>query len=189
MYFKKLDEVKAISNAKEFDAPTYAKNFYSKKLVPNLSKAIDMNTLIGLVKQDSKSAFDKYSHALGIGNIRYFLVQGSGTITAIDENDATISTTSDTTLQQLKIATEFVYGNAIRDASGLIDINEFKSTMDFNNVSAEINKIIRTTVIPQFKTTAKKGDIVKFFGAIELNQAHLKLDNLELIPISLNLSK
>jgi predicted lipoprotein len=125
---------------------------------------------------------------LGIGNIRYFLVKGEGMIKAIDENTTTISYTSDTTQKQLDIATEFVYGNAIRDASGLININEFNSTMDFNNVSAEINKIVRTEVLPSFKTKAKVGDKVRFSGAMELNQAHLNLDRIEVIPISLEIN-
>jgi hypothetical protein len=59
--------------------------------------------------------------------------------------------------------------------------------MDFNNVSAEINKIVRTEVLPSFKEKGKVGDSVIFSGAIELNQAHLNLDHIEVAPISLKL--
>jgi predicted lipoprotein len=186
VYFKSLDEVKAASAIKQFDAKSYARNFFDKKLLPGIDKAIEIDTLLKLVKSDPGNAFQTYSNALGIGNIRYFLVKGEGIITAIGENTTTISYTSDTT-QKLDIATEFVYGNAIRDASGLININEFNSTMDFNNVSAEINKIVRAEVLPPFKLKSKVGDKIKFSGAIELNQAHVNLDHIEVAPISLNL--
>lgn len=185
VYFKKLDEVKAASTSKQFDAVTYAANFYNKKLLPNLSKAVDISTLLSMVQTEPTKAFTDYSHALGIGNIRYFLVKGKGTVYAVEDDAVTIALNSDTT-KLIKITTEFVYGNAIRDASGLININEFNSTMDFNNVSAEMNKIIRTTVVPPFRTAAKPGAKVQFSGAIELNQAHINTENLEVVPISLN---
>ena len=62
----------------------------------------------------------------------------------------------DTTTFVRTIATEFIFGNAVRDATGLININEFKNTMDFNNVSAELNRIIREKVLPQFKPVIKR---------------------------------
>lgn len=188
VYFKSLDDVKAASAVKQFDAASYARHFFDKKLLPSIDKAVEIDALLKMIQSDPAKAFQSYSHALGIGNIRYFLVKGEGMIKAIDENTTTISYTSDTTQKQLDIATEFVYGNAIRDASGLININEFNSTMDFNNVSAEINKIVRTEVLPFFKTKAKVGDKVRFSGAMELNQAHLNLDRIEVIPISLEIN-
>jgi predicted lipoprotein len=59
--------------------------------------------------------------------------------------------------------------------------------MDFNNISAEINKIIRKEVIPSFKHRVKMGETVEFIGAVEFNQKHLNLSKIEIIPISLKL--
>ena len=115
------------------------------------------------------------------------LIKGDGKINAIDENEVAI-TTNDSAKQTFTIAIEFVYGNAIRDASGLVSLNSFSSTTDMNSFSEEINKIVRTEVLPGFKTKAKAGDNVKFAGAIELNQAHLKLDSIEVVPIKLTIT-
>jgi predicted lipoprotein len=114
-------------------------------------------------------------------------VKGIGVITDLDEDKATLLAKDDSSEQKVILATEFVFGNAIRDASGLININEFNNTMDFNNVSAEINKIIRNEVLPPFKNAVQKGDTIQFTGAIELNKIHLKLDNIEVIPIQLQI--
>ena len=187
VYFKKLDEVKAAGSAKQFDAVAYARNYLNNKLPAALNNAIEINTLTALLKTEPQKTFEKYSHALGIGNIRYFLVKGQGEITNIEDDATSVLVKNDTTGQVVKIATEYVFGNAIRDASGLININEFNNTMDFNNVSAEINKIVRTEVLPPFKAQAKKGDRMDFTGAIELNQVHLKLDNIEVVPITLKI--
>ena len=182
VYFKKLDEIKAARTSKQFDAVAYAQHFWTKKLLPNLDKAVNIDTLVRLIDTDTARAFDTYSHALGIGNLRYFLISGSGLVTAIDSDDVYVLTTGG---QSVKIATEYIFGNAVRDGSGLIDINDFINTMDFNNVSAEINNIIRKEVLPQFKASVKKGNQVLFTGAIELNRQHVKLESMELIPVKL----
>lgn len=186
VYFKKLDEVKA-SAAPEFDAAAYARTYFDKKLAAVLDKATEINKLVALLKTDPEKAFSTWSHALGIGNIRYFLVSGEGEITGIDENDVSVLAKAGTSEKTVKIATEYVFGNAVRDASGLVNINEFNNTMDFNNVSAEINKIIRKEVVPPFKAKVKKGELVQFTGALELNREHLNTDSLEIIPVRLKI--
>jgi len=186
VYFRKLDEVKASLTAKEFNAAQYAQTFWTNKLEPNLNKAIDITQLTTKLSSNADNTFATYSHALGIGNLRYFLVKGKGTITSINEDDITVLLQSDTSKQAITLATEYIFGNAVRDATGLININEFNNTMDFNNVSAELNKIIRAKVLPSLKQKARKGSEIEFTGAIELNKEHLDLSNIEVIPVAIN---
>jgi predicted lipoprotein len=183
VYFKKLDEVKAGTAA--FDAAGYAQDFWNKKLTPGLAKATELDALTTLLKTDKEKAFNAYSHALGIGNIRYFMVKGEGVVSHVDENEVKLETGGNA----VRIATEYIFGNAVRDASGAMDINAFTNSMDFNNVSAEINKLIREKVVPPFKSKVKKGDRVAFHGAIELNREHLQLNDIEIIPVSLQIEK
>jgi predicted lipoprotein len=185
VYFRKLDEVKASSSG--FNAKAYAEKYFRNKLLPSLNGAIELEPLLALLQTNKDEAFEKYSHALGIGNIRYFLVRGEGEVVAVNENDVLLQSKTDSSHYTFHIATEFVFGNAIRDASGQIDINEFKNTMDFNNVSAEINEIVRAEVLPPFKKNIKKGDTVQFAGAIELNREHLNISDIEVIPVQLKI--
>lgn len=188
VYFKKLDEVKA--GAAAFDAAGYARDFWKKKLIPGLSGAVDLNALTAQLKSEKDKAFGQYSHALGIGNIGYFLVKGRGIVTDVGENEVSVKLAdAGEHTAYARIATEYIFGNAVRDASRAVDINAFTNSMDFNNVSAEINKLIREKVVPPFKSGVRKGDRVAFHGAIELNRAHLQLDNIEIIPVSLQIEK
>jgi predicted lipoprotein len=187
VYFKKLDEVKA--GTASFNAKKYAADFWAKKLTPALARSTDTGQLLSLLRTDKDKAFKEHAHALGIGNIKYFLIKGSGKVTEVQENQVLIRLESENEKPEMRLATEYVFGNAVRDASGTIDINEFSNSMDFNNVSAEINKIIREKVIPPFKSKVKKGDVIEFAGAIELNQEYLKRKNIEIIPISLTIKE
>jgi predicted lipoprotein len=187
VYFKSLSEVKAASIAGTFDAHSYAQQFWREKLIPGLSKAVELSQLITQLQTNKENAFKAHSHALGIGNIRYFLIKGEGNITAIGENDLSVVIQPDSSQRTIKIAIEFIYGNAVRDALGVINMTEFSNTMDLNNISEEINKKIRTEVLPPFKARIQKGKTVQFTGAIELNQRYLNLDEMEVIPITVSL--
>ena len=182
VYFKRLDEVKAAQAGRTFNAAAYAQTLWNQKMIPGLGKAVEIKELLPMLSADPAQAFDRYSHALGIGNLRYFLVRGEGKVTAVDADDITVAITG-TAGQTVRIATEYIFGNAARDATGMVDINDFTNTMDFNNVSAELNKIIRSRVLPLLKNR-KVGDTISFAGAVELNKEHLNLSTMEAIPVA-----
>ena len=184
VYFRPLDEVRAEVAETVFNAKDYAKDFWQNKLLPNLDRAIDIDTLLAMLDEMPELAYDEYSNALGIGNIRFFLVSGAGQMLEVNEDHVLLESSK---VSRLKIATDYIFGNAIRDASGQIDINEFVNTMDFNNVSAEINEIVAQSVLPDFKQGTKTGDTVVFHGAIELNRTHPTPDQLEIVPIRLTI--
>ena len=185
VYFRKLSEVSAENAVHEFDATSYADRYWEEEIIPSVSNAIEFSELLNQLNQDPELAFREHSHALGIGNIRYFMVKGKGKVVSINANDVILDIHSGTNKTQIHLATEFVYGNAVRDAVGAIDLNEFTNTMDLNKVSAEINKRIRQHIIPPFKNQVKINAVVNFAGAVELNQKFLDLESIELIPVSL----
>lgn len=182
---KALDEVKKQA-ATQFDAKAYARDFLDKKLPPVLPQALSVQDLLSKLNQNKDETFEKYAHAVSIGNLRNFLVQGEAQVSAIEENQVLLQIkNTDGSNVNVQLATEFIYGNAIRDAAGLFDIKQFSNTNDINSIAAEINRIIRSEVVPPFREKLKVGDPVRFTGALELNQAHLRLDKLEILPITL----
>lgn len=185
VYFKKLNEVKAVVNAGKFDAVSFTTEFWNRELKPALTNGLELSYLIELLNKDPEKAFQNHSNALGIGNIRYFLVKGEGVVLSVNANDVVIQANAESQKLLVKLATEFVYGNEVRDALGLIDINEFDNITDFNNISAEINKKIRNEVIPPFLAEVREGKTVRFTGALELNKMHLNLNEIEVIPVAL----
>jgi len=188
VYFKKLDEVKAAQSAKTFNAAAYAQNFWDKKLMPNLDSSVALPMLLQKFEHGywgDSAAFADYSHALGIGNLRYFLIHVEAEVKAIDADGITMYV-SGRMRPTIKIATEYIFGNAVRDATGLININDFSNTMDFNNVSAELNKIVRKKVLPLLKNV-KIGDKIAVTGAMELNKEHVNLSAIEAIPVAVKI--
>lgn len=176
---KPLDQVKKAGQ--KFDAAAYARTYLTKILPSVYDKATPISEVVNRINLDKNAAFNDLSHAVSIGNIRHFLVKGEGIVSKINEDDVVLVVKDKT----IHLATEFIYGSSIRDAAGLFDIKQFTNNADMNNVSAEINKIIRTEVVASFKQKTKVGDTVQFIGALEINQEHPQTDSFEVLPIEL----
>jgi predicted lipoprotein len=186
VYFKKLDEVKAGTDL--FNGRKFAANFWSQKLTPALAAAPDAALLFDLLKTDSDQAFSKYGKSMSIGNIKYFLVNGRGIVRSVEENQVIVDVNTKAGSKRVVLATEYIFGNAVRDASGQIDINDFGNSSDLNAISAELNQIIRNKVLPSFLAKVKNGDEITFSGALELNQKYPDLAKIEIIPIRLSIN-
>ena len=186
VYVKKLSEMK-IGADEKFDALAFSKKLWDEKLPVKLDSAIGLTTLITLTGTYFGDLSSKYTNALAIGNYRYALIKAEGIVSGINEDDITMQIKLDDSLMTVRLATEFIYGNAIRDASGLVDVKDFPNTMDLNNISEELNKIVRKKVLPSFKTIVKKGDKVLVTGAIEMHKEHIKWNELEIIPVRLQI--
>lgn len=186
VYVKKLSTIKATGNVK-FDAVSFSKNLWEEKLPARLDSAVELVTFIKTARANPADAFSKHTNALGIGNYRYALVKAAGTVTDVSEDDITLQIKMGDSLMTAKLATEFIYGNAIRDASCLVDVKNFPNTMDLNNISEELNKMVRKTVLPSFKTSVKKGDKLIVTGAIEIHKEHIRWNELEIIPVQIQI--
>jgi predicted lipoprotein len=186
VYFKKLDEVKN-SFGKTFDATGFTDKLWKEKLPAKMDSAIELTTYLQLLKSNPAQAFDKYSNALAIGNYRYSLIKTIATVIAIDADDIDLTITSNGSSINAKLATEFIYGNAIRDASQLVDVKDFVNSGDLNSISEAFNKKVKTEVLPSFKTAVKKGSKLQIVAALEMNKEHIKLDGLELIPVQIQI--
>jgi predicted lipoprotein len=186
IYIKKLSDSKT-SETKPFDAVAYAREYVFVK-IPGASKnAIDIVTLLEDLTSNPDHAFAAYSHAQNPGDTRYFLVKGHGEVVAIDGSYVHIKIAGES--EEIKLATEYILGNAARDGSGLISVDEFVNTMELNNVSEEINKLIRKEILPPFEANVRKGSTVTFMGGVEQRQSHPTPKDLEVIPLSVEILK
>lgn len=181
VYVQRLDERLAENQELDFDAQLYVESIWSSDLQTAYDSALDLIDLLDQLSQEPDRMFEEEAQALGIGNVGFFKVKGEGTIIKINENDIWIQLGDRT----LEIETEFIFGNAIRDASGLVQLNDYDKTSDFNSISEAINEKIRKEIIPTVRERASVGDKLTFKGALELNKAHLNLSQPEIIPISL----
>jgi predicted lipoprotein len=186
LYFEKLSTRKN-TVAAAFDVPVFSKKLWEEKMPVKIDSAIDLSVLIATINKDGEAAINKYTNALAIGNYRYALVKLNATVADVKEDEVVLSVPNDDSTLTVNLATEFIYGNAVRDASGVVAVKDFPNTADLNGISEELNKIIRATVLPSFKATVKKGDKINAVAAMELNKAHIHWQGIELLPLRLQI--
>lgn len=184
-YFERLDKAKERTERKAFDPAEYARDFWDNKLMKNLDRAVDAQTLLELLNADIKQARDEHGRILGISSVCCFLLSGKGTVISMNEDGVFVSIKRPPSDPDIVIVTSYVFGNAIRDASGLVNPDQFPNSRDFNNISEQINKIVTTQVIPPFMDKVRKGTTVRFVGATEVSEDEPQIHPLRVIPISL----
>lgn len=182
VFIAKLSELQTVE-PKAFDVPAFVARLWDGPLPTRLDSAVSLDGLQAAIKSDPGAAFNTYFNSMSIGNIRYGLVKLTGKVVAVNDDEVTVVAGNSKEPVTVKIATEYVYGNAIRDASRLVDIKDFVNTTDLNSISEELNKRVRNVVLPPFKSKVKKDDTITCVGALELNEAHYSLNDLEIIPI------
>lgn len=183
VYFKKLSTINQL-NSEKFNASLFSKVLWEEKMPHKIDNSVDLSQLKQAVNINEADALKKYTNAMGIGNYRYALVKTKATVLSVYEDEVTIQLPGSDTAT---IATEYIYGNAIRDASALVAISEFPNTTALNSISEEINKIVRTAVLSSFKKMVKKGQTLTITAAVELNKAHIKWNGLELFPVRIQI--
>lgn len=182
VYFRKLSEMQG--TAKSFNADAFVDEIWKNKLGEKLAQAVQLTDLINAIQNEKESAWTKYTNALAIGNYRYALVKFKANVVEVNEDDLLIQTNHADSLLTLKMTTEFIYGNAVRDASGLVDVKDFPITSELNAISESFNARIKRETIGPLKQNVKKGDVFEVVGAIELNKEHLAWHGLEIIPVT-----
>lgn len=185
IYFKKISEMQVSKIETVFDVKAYAKTYLLEKIPAAKKEAVEVSDLLSVLNKDSKKAFTDFSHFQNEGDMKYFFVKGEGKVTNIDEEFVTLKIASGT---EIKLAIQYIFGNTSRDCSGLISIDDFSNTMDLNNVSEEINKLIKSKIVSPFTEKVQKGDTVSFLGGIELSQSNPKTDKIEIVPLQLEIN-
>lgn len=183
---QKLDEHKAETSTETFNAAIYAQIFWEKDLPQCINKAIDLSYLRTLLQSNPEKAFDDIGHKLGISKTHYFFVKGKGRISRIDAEYLLLTLENNTSVM---LATDFIFGNAVRDGSGKVDINQFVNMTDFNEVSVALNKMVKQSVVTPLKREAHVGRVIEFAGAIEVNEENMDLEHIRVIPVSINKSQ
>ena len=172
VYFEDLEKVRQLRQQKAFDPAKYARNFWDNQLIGVLDRAVDVEELIELFNTNMPEAVKRYGETPGVSRVYAYLLTGEGKIVATSEDGLEVSVGEPQDNPDVFVATGlYIPGNAVRDASGLVDVSKFSDTMKFNEISGEINKIVVKEVIKPFMDQGPKVPMtVKFYGATQVAQ-------------------
>jgi predicted lipoprotein len=181
---QKLDAYLAAQPPVTFDADEYARVVWEKKMPGVIRDAPDILTVLDLLQSNPEQAFDRMGRELGISGTRYFMVKGEGIIDSVEEESLRIQLDQDV---RIELATGFIFGNAIRDGSGVVDIDEFVNMTDFNMVSIALNRRVKEEVVPRLVRSARPDVSLEFAGAFEMREDQPYIHSIRIIPVFVKL--
>ena len=182
---EKLDEYKAAKTVTTFDATSYAHDVWNNKIPAVISEAPEIVSLLKLLKTNKQEAFEDYGKKLGISKTWYFMAKGECVIDSVMDESLLVNIGYN---KKIQLATSFIFGNAVRDASEAVNIDDFINMTDFNNVSVALNKLVKEEVASQLRNSAKPGMKLQFAGAIEVNGENISLNAIRVIPVAVKFS-
>jgi predicted lipoprotein len=169
--------------AGSFDPAAMAAKLWSGELQAAAQRAADVNAVTAAIRTDPAAARSKYARSVGMGAAYYF-VRGSGKVIARDRNTIRIALDGpNPAIVALRIGP--IFGNAVRDGSGLLDVNQVPGLHEFNALAAELNKLVESQVLTGLREGADVGAVVTFAGCAEAPESAAPPDQplLIIIPV------
>ena len=140
----------------------YAEEFWNDRLPGAFGHAVDIEELFAAVDRDAGQARSKFGRQVGLGGACFLFIRGTGRVEEVAADYCTLKIGEGP--RRVRIRTGVVVGNAVRDSTGLVDVNQFANSQDFNNLSAELNGRVEANVIAPARERLRVGARVRFVG-------------------------
>jgi predicted lipoprotein len=152
------------ASAAEFDEVNFARQFWESRLLPACGKASDLGPLLNDLRRDPGAAAKHHGRQAGIGGPAYYFVRGTGRVVAVEKSRVVVAV--DGAEGTVALRTGPVFGNVIRDGTGLLEVNSVPGLAEFNSISAELNRLVEAKVQPALKNLSV-GETLRFAGCAE----------------------
>ena len=177
------EALRAEKEQSDFHAAEFVKDFWSVQLMPALVDASDAVTVLAALRENPMHAGTQFGRVVGLGRSTHYFVRGSGTIVSVDNQQIGVSLAGATGDADLVLLTGLLFGNTVRDATGILSGDDFPNSQQFNEISSELNRVIETTVLPPLRERAKVGDAIEFVGCAEVTNIPRDYTPLRVVPL------
>jgi predicted lipoprotein len=177
-----LNTARQQTAAAGFDAAAFVEQFWNNQLLPAAHHAPQARPLLDALLQDPETALSQHGRRLGLGRTHYCLIAGTGRVLAVSPNSISLALDADGTSPEILLETGPIFGNAIRDGTGLVDVSQFPNSRDFNAISSEINRRVEQFVLPALRAQASTGTMLRFVGCAEITDPSTDLLPLRVVP-------
>lgn len=179
-----LKEVRAAQAGQQFNAADFVGRFWSEKLLPATAKAADVEQVVAVIANSPTKVREQFGKTVGVSSSYFLFVRGAGRVVSANDDSIGLSLKAEGEVAEVLVPLGLVFGNAVRDGTGLLDPSAYPNAQEFNDISAALNSIVETNVLPQLQQMAKVGKRLQFAGCVEVADEESDLKPLKLVPIS-----
>jgi predicted lipoprotein len=169
--------------AATFNAAQFAEKFWADTLLKSLDQAVKAEVLLPAIQKDAATAKKNFSRSLGLSESYFYFVSGTGRVVAVSGDEISLAVSDGAAQPEVSLQVSLLFGNTIRDGTGLLNVNDYPNSQDFNDISVALNHIIETRVLPNLRERAKVGAKIRFTGCAEVSDEATDLRPLRVVPI------
>ena len=179
-----LKRAAAAKAAATFNPKTFAQKFWNDRLLKSFDQAVKAETLLATIESNPADARKQFGRSVGVSESYIYFLSGKGRVIAATDDEISLALTPGATNAQVSLQVGLLFGNAVRDGTGLLNVNNYPNSQDFNAISEALNQLIETQVQPKIREQAKVGATVQFVGCAEVNDESTDLKPLKVVPVS-----
>jgi predicted lipoprotein len=180
---RSLKEVREVAISAQFDAVEFVEKFWGSQLLPATKEAAGATEVLETIANDPLSVREQFGRTLGVSSSYFLFVNGVGKVVSVEEDGIGLSLRPDSDEVQIAIPLGFVFGNAVRDSTGLLDPGDYPNAQEFNDISAALNSRVESNVLTRLREIAVPGSRIRFAGCAEVADEEQDLKPLALVPI------
>lgn len=186
----KIATIRSIDEDEEakagFNAAKYVDSIWDSKLIPTFQdEAVEVTQLLQQLDANQNTAIQTYGHRSGTGEYS-FMIYGEAKAIAYSEELRIGRITLDFAPYDGQSDASILTGpviprrnNALRDAVGFINFNDFVNQTEFADVSSALKDRVIEGVIGSIDLQNIDGKTLKFHGAFSL----VDRSNIEIVPV------
>jgi len=173
--------------AAEFNPTNFAAEFWNNRLLKSLDRAADAEAVLTALAADPQKARTQLGRTLGVSSATLFFLRGTGRVVSVTKKGVSLALKNGDDTADILLPTGLLFGNTVRDGTGLLDASTFPNSQNFNDLSAELNRIVETTLLPQLREQSKVGAKISFAGCAEIAEDDADVKPLPVIPVAVKL--
>lgn len=185
-YFFPLLRVTSLSaqrHAEEaaIDPAAFALDYWENKLARAADQAAPAAEVAADLLEDADAAKEKYGRTLGVSRSFFLFVRGQGEVSDVTARGVVLQV-AEGPAGLIELSRGALFDTALRDAPGILLVEDFADMRDFNALPAELNKLCEERCGPKL-AALKPGDSVRFVGCARIASASRYKPPLKLSPV------
>ncbi len=169
--------------AAAFNPTQFAEQFWSERLFKSFDQAVKADVLLPAIHADAAAAKKQFSRSVGVSESYTYFISGTGHVLAVSADEISLAVTEGATNAEVSLQIGLLFSNAVRDGTGLLNVNDYPNSQDFNAISEALNHLVETRVQPKLRERVKVGAAILFAGCAEVSDESTDLKPLKVIPI------
>jgi len=183
-HIRSVKQVQADIVGATFNPTNFVEQFWSEKLLPAANQAGDATEVLAVIAASPEKVREQFGRTLGISSTYCLFLRGTGRVVGVSDDSIDLSLKGEGDAVDISVPLGLVFGNAVRDGTGLLNSSSFPNAQEFNDISAQLNAVVETKVLPEFQKLAKVGKRVQFVGCVEVADEETDLKPLKLVLIT-----